>query len=217
MTWISILGMVSIWIILLPLLIGAYRFKNLNKESRIIFTVVLIGTIPQVLRSFLYNTSILTILYNLYTPLEFILYFLLFKYKSGWIITKKILIYSFFIFAALSAFFIFTDGLEKRFLNEWVIVNNTFQMIWVCFCLTEYYKFEDLQIETNQPFFWFLAGITIYATCTVTFYALWYFVQSDSKGSAQLIKIIHHIFNILLYLFFSIGILKNYRRDTVDL
>lgn len=76
-------------------------------------------------------------------------------------------------------------------------------------CLTEFYKSDDECIEISQPFFWYMTGITIYATGTVVFYSLWYIAKSDPAGKNQVIKVIHHFFNCLLYLSFSIGLLKN--------
>jgi len=210
MNWVSILGSISIWIILVPLLIGVASYSKLNYDSKLILSIVLIGTLPQVLRPFINNSSSLTLLYNLYTPSEFIVYYFLFIKKVSLPYFKNIFVTTAVFFLLASLFFIFKQGLLNRFINEWVIINNIFQIIWICLCLMEYYKTEDSVIETNQPFFWFLIGITAYSTCTVVFYSLWYFIKSDSGSQTQILKIIHHIFNIALYVFFSIGLFKNY-------
>ena len=212
MNWVSILGDISIWIILTPLLIGVAGFKRLNTDSKLVLAIVVIGSIPQVLRSFYTSSALLTLLYNLYTPCEFIIYYLLFRSK---ITTRGFRIFfigtgvAFFLFSSL---FIARFGLEKRIINEWVMVNNILQISWICLCLMEYYKNEEITIESYQPFFWFLVGITAYSTCTVVFYCLWYFIKSQSSGQVQLLKVIHHIFNITLYICFCIGLLKNYSK-----
>ena len=81
MSWISILGDFSIWIILLPAITGLILFKRLDKDSKIIFVVVLLACIPQVLKFFMDGTELLNIVYNVYTPLEFIVYWILFRQK----------------------------------------------------------------------------------------------------------------------------------------
>ena len=211
MNWLALLANISIWIILLPFIIGLAGFKRLNYESRIVFFVVLAGLIPQVLRPFLNNSSTLTVLYNLYTPVDFTLYFLLFLSKMRSVFNRKFLYLSLFLFIAVSLILIFKKGLQQNFLNELVIFNHVMQICWVCLCLMEYYKTDEAFIETRQPFFWFLSGITAYASCTIIFYSLWNIVKSDEKGPMQLLKLIHHFFNIMLYIFFSIGLMKNYR------
>ncbi len=210
MQWVSILGNISIWIILLPLFLGLGGYGKLNRESRIIFFVVLIGTI-QVMKPFIDNSCTYNVLSNLYTPAEFILYFFMFLSKTSSSFNRKFLYGSLLFFSVISIVFVYKQGLCKEFLNVWVIINNTIQICWVCLCLMEYFNNDESVIEIYHPFFWFLSGITAYATCTIAVYSLWYFIKSDSKGPAEFINVIHHIFNILLYVFFSIGILMNYR------
>lgn len=212
MHWISILGNVSIWIVLLPLLLGVCFFSKLNKESKLITLIVFIGAIPQVLKSFIENTPAITILYNLYTPLEFLIYWFIFKEKISSVSRKKVLDLMLFLFCIISFWMITYFGLAIRFLNEWVIVNNIFQLVWICIYLLEYYYSEDNHMNYSQPFFWFLIAITGYASCTAVFYSLWYFIKNNPNRDILLINLIHHIFNILLYLFFSIGLLLNFQK-----
>jgi hypothetical protein len=210
MTWISALGGVSIWIILLPLLLGILLYKQLNKESKFILWVVFLGSIPQVLRSFVNNTPLLDTAYNLYTPAEFVLYFLMFNYKSKWALNQKMLKITFVLYIGFSIIFLQKIGISERFISEWAVTNNAFQILWVCLCLLEYYKYEDSIIGTNQPFFWFISGITLYATCTIVFFCLWHFIKKEDEYK-ELYELIHHVFNILLYVCFTIGIIKNKR------
>lgn len=215
MNWLSLLATISIWIILLPLVVGLAGFRKLNYESRIIFFVVLAGLIPQLLRPFINHTPTLMVLYNLYTPVDFTLYFLLFLHKMRSGMNRKFLFASLVLFMAIFIAFVLKKGVQREFLNVVVIINHLIQISWVCLCLMEYYRSDESFIETGQPFFWFLSGITAYASCTIIFYSLWNVVKSNEKGPMQLLTIIHHIFNIILYIFFSIGLVKNYRHKNV--
>jgi hypothetical protein len=213
MNWVSILGTVSIWIILLPLFIGLLLLKKLDADSRGILLIVLIGTIPQVLRTPLKDSTLLTVLYNVYTPLEFAIYWRIFNRKIVLPRSRSIVRITIWLFLAFSVFFIARFGLHQRFINEWVVINHLVQITWVCLCLLEYYRIDDTVIEKEQPFFWFLSGITCYAACTVVFYGLWYFIKSEENGQRDVLKIGHSIFNILLYCLFSIGLWQNTRSN----
>lgn len=209
MNWVSILGSISIWIILLPAVIGLIFIYKLDTDSRLILLVVLVGCIPQILRPFILNSSFLTILYNIYTPLEFTIYWFLFRNKITSAFRQMILNAMAAIFILISAYLIFQHGIQFRFLNEWVIWNNIFQLTWIGLCLLEYYYSEEAVIDLSRPFFWFLTGITCYASCTAIFYSLWYFIKENRDEQFIVLNSIHHIFNILLYLFFTIGLLRN--------
>jgi len=213
---VSILHTISIWSILLPLLIGIPSYRKLNVESRIIFFVVVIGAIPQLLRPFINDTALLWILYNWYTPIEFALYCSMFIIKTTSRFNRIFFYFSAFVFAFVSGWFIYSHNLSRGLLHNWVVVNNTIQICWVCVFLMEYYRHDEAEIETWHPFFWFLSGIAVYATCTIVVYGLWDNIRASSSGPTQLLNGIHHFFNIMLYIFFSIGLLKNRRPNKTD-
>ncbi len=209
MNWVSVLEDFSIWIILLPAITGFILFKRLDSDSRIIFLVVLLALGPQVLKSFLDGTLVLTVVYNLYTPMEFIVYWILFRQKITSKARKKMLDVTAYTFFAVSVYLFYHNNIFERFLNEWVVLSNIFQVSWVGLCLLEYYYSEDGLINSSQPFFWFLIAITGYASCTAVFFSLWHLIKNNTEQQFYIVNAIHHIFNTLLYLFFTIGFLKN--------
>ena len=208
MSWISILEDFSIWIILLPAITGLILFRRLDKDSQIIFVVVLIGCIPQLLKSFMDGTALLTIVYNVYTPVEFIAYWILFRRKIITPSRKTILDVMAAMFSIVSVYMIYKYDIHSRFINAWVVLRNIFQVSWVGLCLLEYYYSEKSFINSSQPFFWFLIAITGYASSTAIFFSLWQFIKNNQE-QFHIVNAIHHIFNILLYIFFTIGFLKN--------
>jgi hypothetical protein len=209
MNWVSVLEDFSIWIILLPAITGFILFKRLDSDSRIIFLVVLLALGPQVLKSFLDGTLVLTVVYNLYTPMEFIVYWILFRQKITSKTRKKMLDVTAYTFFAVSVYLFYHNNIFERFLNEWVVLSNIFQVSWVGLCLLEYYYSEDGLINSSQPFFWFLIAITGYASCTAVFFSLWHLIKNNTEQQFYIVNAIHHIFNTLLYVFFTIGFLKN--------
>jgi len=207
--WVSVLGSISIWIILLPAVVGTMFIHKLDKDSRLILIVVIAGCIPQVLRPFIIDSSLLTTLYNIYTPIEFTTYWFLFISKTASALRQRILYVMAAAFILISIYLVYHHGVSIRFLNEWVIWNNIFQLIWIGLCLLEFYYSEQTVIDLSQPFFWYLIGITCYASCTAIFYSLWYFIKENPDEQFIVLNSIHHIFNILLYLFFTMGLLRN--------
>ncbi len=205
MDWVSILGKVSIWIILLPLFIALIGVNKIKLDSRLILVVVLIGTIPQVLNPFLRNTSILTLLYNIYTPLEFVFYWILFKNKIRDRKFQAVFYGIFLLFGCISLYIISRNSLTDRFVTVWVVINNVFQLLMVCLCLLTYYYEDELDLNIFEPFFWYLLAITLYASCTVVFYSLWDYVKAQG-GRTSVLNLIHHVFNIILYILFSVGL-----------
>lgn len=214
MHFITILGHLSIWIILLPLFLGLYYYRHLDSDSKLILLIVIIGAIPQLLKSFDCDEILMNVLYNVYTPIEFFVYWLMFGKRIVSRDTKTIKNITLIVFVSASVIITYRYGWTDKFRNEWVVVNNLAQITWVCLCLLEYYRNDNAKIETRQPFFWFISGITTYASCTVIFYGLWQLIKSDQYKEYQLLKIVHHVFNILIYCLFSIGILKNKPRTT---
>jgi hypothetical protein len=205
----ALLGTISIWIILLPALLGLLIFNRLDRDSRLIFFATLAGCAPQVLRPFIHGTDLLNVLYNVYTPIELLLYWMLFSRKIVSPQRRSVLHVLALGFAVFSLYLILTIGLSTRFLNEWVMISNIIQVMALCLCLLDYYFNDESVINMRQPFFWFLAGITCYAPCTAIFFSLWFYIQNSAPENQIILKNIHHVFNILLYISFTIGILKN--------
>jgi hypothetical protein len=213
MDWVLILGKISIWIIVVPLIIGFLSLSKFDKDSKLIFLIVFIGTIPQVLNPFLKNTDSLTLLYNLYTPFEFLIYWYLFysnananKFRNGnWIILTLFLVLSFYL--------LFNSNLLEEFITVWVVINNIFQLILVGICLLSFYESDEIDFDKKRPLFWFIIGIISYASCTVIFYSLWNYLKHNPDSIISNLNLIHHIFNILLYIFFTKGFIVNIEND----
>ena len=208
MAWIDILLYISIWIIILPAIIGLILFRRLDKDSRIILVVVLIGCIPQIIKFFMDGTPLQHIVYNVYTPVEFIAYWILFRQKILTPSRKTILDGMAALFIFVSLYVIYSNDIRTAFIGAWVAMRNIFQVSWVGLCLLEYYYSDDSLINSSQPFFCFLIAITIYASPTAIYFSLLQFIEAN-KEPFHIVKAIHHIFNILLYIFFTIGFLKN--------
>ena len=213
MDWIVILGKVSIWIILLPLMIGFLALNKLDKDSKLILLIVLLGTVPQVLNPFYKNTASLNFIYNLYTLFEFFIYWYLYYINIQGNNFKRIASAILISFIAISFYLVLKNNMFNSFITVWVIVSNSFQLILAGLCLLTFFYFDDLDLPKSRPLFWFLIGSILYAACTIIFFSLWDYLKRNSNTSISFLNIVHHIFNIGLYLFFTWGFVLNLRKD----
>lgn len=213
MDWVSVLGAISKWIILLPLTFGLPLFKSLDNDGKIILLVSFIGVIPQIMAPFFREPTLLNILYNLYTPSEFLLYWLFLFSHTKSKISRFVYYFVGLSFVAISVYLLSKNSIATQFISVWVIVNNIFQLILIGVCLLTYYYYDNLEFRLTQPFFWYLIGMILYASCTVIFYSLWNYVKESRTVVFIDLKVVHHVFNILLYLFFSWGLFMNYYRE----
>ena len=208
MTFKSISHAISIWIIIIPLVAGFINYKGLNKDSRLIFFLVLIGVIPQML-TFIINeeSPVLNYSYNIYTPVEFFIIRKLFSAKYQNKVNDHILYYSAFAYAAISVIFLFTHDLKNEFINVWACTNNLFYILWILLYLQEQYNSENITISKKNPFSWYLMAFIIYAPCSLLVVSLYHYIRSADNAFVNNLWIIQNLCNILLYVFFTIGLL----------
>src|SRR5438309_2197744 len=78
----SIFNQISIWIIIIPFLIGIMNYKGLNTDAKWIFLLVIAGLPPQIVTGIINKETVLVSLsYNLYTPVEVGILYLVFISK----------------------------------------------------------------------------------------------------------------------------------------
>lgn len=208
---IKFLTDVSTFVILMPLLVGGMSCIRLSKDSLLILGVVFFGSIPQLLNFFQPCEELLNnVLYNLYTPLEFLLYGLLFAKKWQDAAERKIFSISIILYFFLSIIFVAKWGIEDDFIYSWAWTNNLIYVIWILvFLYGQYNKNVSLIFTPGVPFFWFLIGILLYAPCTMLVFSMWDFLYQNKSDTANTLRIIHAVFNINMYVFFTIGFLKD--------
>jgi hypothetical protein len=203
----EIFRIISIWIIVLPLVAGFINYKGLNRDSRWIFFLVLAALLPQIL-TFTINkqTAFLNVSYNCYTLIEFLILYLLFagKFKQrthGYIFTITLPVYT-----VIAVLLLIKNGIATYFLNGLVCINNVVYMIWILLFLKEQYSLPETVIQRTNSFAWYLLALLIYAPCTVIVFALYYYIRKAGNPVLLNLWIIQSVCNILLYIFFTIGL-----------
>ncbi len=110
-------------------------------------------------------------------------------------------------FLLISFYLVANNDLSEKFISIWVIINNIFQLLFVCICILTFYYSEEINLNRRIPFFWYILAIMLYASGTVIFYSLWNYLNKNS--GPNVLNSIHHVFNIVLYALFTIGFIVN--------
>lgn len=217
MNWSYIILQLSIWIILVPLVAGLLFFRHLDEPSRIVFYVVVLAAVPQLLTASLDQTKGLNIVYNIYTPIEFIfLYFLLGNNysKKAFAYTSTALLIAFF---ALAAALTVKEGLYDKFLNELVCAANTVYLIWIFLYILQGVLTDQRLMNPRLPMFWFVAGLLIYTPCTIFAFALTDYIAQSTHRIISNLWSIHGVFNTVMYCLFAVGFFQSYRLSKAQL
>jgi hypothetical protein len=197
----------SIWIVLLPLVVGILLFKRLEKESKIIWGTVALATAPQILTAFIMNTTALTIMYNLYSIVEFTLFFLFFRIRlKGSFELNQILNYSAVLYSIMAVVDVICFGVSNRFLNELVCFNNLMYILWVLLFFRHQYSSDTIEISSKNPGTWYLLGLAFYAPCTLLIFSFYHYIRDHPLSFLKNLWVIHNCFNIIMYVFFAIGL-----------
>lgn len=199
----------SIWSIIIPLLTGSLLYKKLDKESRIIFYIVVAAAVPQIITAFIQPSLVRNFLYNVYTPVEFVLTYILICNKLRGLLFRNICMSIIILFVVLSSTLIFTYGLSQRFLNEWVCAANISYLCWIFLFLLEGLLQERSLLNTGLPLFWYISALLIYTPCTIFVFALSFYITRSQNPFISNLWSIHGIFNTALYILFAIGLYQN--------
>lgn len=205
----TILSYISIWSVIIPIIIGAFLYFRLDSESHIILYIVIFAAVPQILRFYITSHTELNIAYNIYTFIEFFFIYALCKALTQ---TRKYLFdLSSVIYIIISFYFIYEFGISNRFLHELVCINNIFYVIWIFAILLEKYQRDNIVyvFDIKNPIFWYITGLLFYSVCTMVIFLLWNFIKDHPNSIFVHLWLIHYIFNINMYVSFSIGMYKN--------
>lgn len=210
-----ILNEISIWVVILPLLVGIFFFRSLSYSSMIVFGIVASATIPQLLREFVNDKETISIAYNLYTPAEFFLTFLLFKDKFKKQLNKNILKSLMALFIVASVVLCYYYNIKTRFINEWVCFANFVYTALILLLILEQYGQKENNSINDTFFLWYLVALFFYAPCTLLIFSLWQYLKSNQNSFLNNLWVIHHFFNIMMYVFFSVGFYIDSRKKII--
>jgi hypothetical protein len=204
----NVLLQISIWSVLLPLLVGVVFYRKLDRDSTLIFSLVFIASVPQLLSFLPISLHAINASYNIYTPVEFVVLYLLFSNKFTGSIYIQVLKVSGIIYVIVCLLFLFYYGISQKFINELVCVNNLIYLLWMLLYIRKQFFQPDDDYSLQKPFFWYFTGLIIYAPCTMVVFALYYYLRQNSDYNLQNLWIIQSFCNTLMYVLFAIGLGK---------
>lgn len=174
-----------------------------------ILAIVFLACIPQILHGLdVKNVTVKSLTYNLYTPAEFFLLFIVFYKHIENKKNKLLLKITSIIYILFSLFFIFYFNIASHFIPQWAALNNLIYTSWILTVFLEQYRYSnEKNLDFSSPFLWYIMGLLFYAPCTAMIFSMWTYIESNNDS---LFKIIHGIFNINMYILFSVGFFKEY-------
>jgi len=206
---------ISDWIILVPVIVGALFYRNLNRDARFIFWISGIGLVPQMTHFFGKDSSFQNLLYNIYTPMEFGAFYLLFFSKLRRRSIKRIYRILLILFILLSLCLLVIGSFSwYKYNNLWTVVAQFFYILFIGLYIVETFDPENDDLDPRLPFFWYLMGIVLFAVSTTTVYGLWYkLLRSIVDSKLGMLWSLLNIFNIFMYALFSVGLLLNIKNE----
>lgn len=213
---------ISIWIIVLPFIIGLLYYKKLNIDSRIIFGLVVIGLIPQLLSAFTFTTKVIGLnfrelivfTYNIYTVIEAIV---LSYFFSRYIQIRRLkIIYksSVCLNIVIMLFYFVQLGFCKKYIGTLTVLNGLFYVFYILLnvCQIAVYNVNALSQKKNLRYFY--VAILQYVTISTTIFAL-----EEIRRQSELIHslwVFQSIGNILLYVLIACGFMIDMHSYSVN-
>lgn len=157
------------------------------------------------------RASVRNVFYNMYMVQELILLTLFF---NNLIVSKKnkylfkVSVYGCVLLGIVSIIY---NGIHTSFLFTWLSFNNIAYTMWVLLLLYELYDRDDDNFVPGKPLLFYLFGLFFYTSCTIPAFGLWDYMESNKDSYLKHLNIIHHTFNVIMYVFFSAGFILEYR------
>jgi len=206
---------ISAYSILLPAIVGLLFFRQFDKNSKIMFALILLAGIPQLASAFFadkkYN-SFTTILYNCYALADPLIWNILF-FRN--IENKKLRRAVALIPVAQTGlwFYLLTvKNIETVLFKEMICFTSVIQVLWITVIFYEQYKSYELSRIETKPLFWFCLGVIIYAPTTYFLFVFYAEIMAKDSPVGYLWNI-HSIINALMYCIISVGFWVNKRNE----
>jgi hypothetical protein len=203
------LDFLSSWSCLLPLFFGLAWLFFLSRESVVVLVIVFLACIPQTMHALdVKSTVVNSLSFNLYTPLEFYLFFSVFYNHVENEKNRLLLKITAVVYTIASLFFVSYFDISRKFIAEWVALSNIIYTAWILIIFFEQYAYSNHKsLDFQDYFFWYILGLLFYAPCTSMIFSMWKYIHQDHNS---LLMIVHAIFNINMYILFTVGFYKEY-------
>lgn len=192
-----------------PLTAGAINFKRLNREMRLLSLLMAVVAIVSITTLYLSEIKMeYHWVHHIYTPVEYILLATIFSFWVRHKVIRKILIIS---IPGIVAFSI-CNSLYLQSLTE--LNSNAIILTQVFYSLITSYTLYVLMTEDygsiyRNHVFWIASGLLIFSAGDLAYFAFYPMVRGNFL---IVIWAIHAIFNIIVNVFYLVGILCQARQ-----
>lgn len=208
-----ILQYISSFFVLVPLLLGIIQRSYINKNTLPVFLLLVITFFIELLNVFFASHGISnTTIFNIYTPLEYILFILF--YKSFFDTIKKSSVHYILIL-----FFILITIFDILYANDTLMINNfslsiesiTFILysLLAFFFIMKRLMYQDI---LSTSFFWINIAVLIYFAGNLFLFLFSNILIQNNRKQYIAVYNIHSVTNIIYYILISIGFWKSAKK-----
>lgn len=198
---------ISYFIVLLPLLTGLIFWRKTKRFSRGLILLSFVAAVPHLLAASGIAPSERNIIYNLYTVVEFIIMFSIFRPRFVTSFSKRVLGLSLIIGGVLSIPILISKNFITDFNNELVCLTNLVYLFWILVLMRDTYLFDTPLFTKKDPFTFFALGIIVYASASMLVMGLYNFLLENPQSPVAKLWVFHDFSNIFIYTMFFVGIL----------
>ncbi|WP_298418600.1 hypothetical protein [uncultured Kordia sp.] len=204
------LRLLSSLTIVLPLLIGMWKYYRLSKMQRKLFYLVILFSITELIANILWYQKLNNLpVYHFYTIIEFLCIIYIYKDALYKIFPK----YVFTIAAVLFTLFClinmcFFQSILTFNSNATTILGLLVIFLTTCYFYALLKEVKYTSLERN-PMFWLNAGFLIYFSSNLLLFFISNSLSTETAEVNFLVWGLHAIVNIVLVIFFIIAIWVN--------
>jgi hypothetical protein len=193
-----------------PLIIGIYKKIYLQKELRIVFTLICNNVVFEIISKILWYYKIPNLyIFHIYVLTEFFFiswfYYEIFKrYISPKIIPSIFIIFT--VFSLIDSFVwhnILTFNSYAKTLECLIIVSYT-----VFYLYKTFDEFQD-QDPSETPVFWINAGFLFYFSGCLFLFTFSNFILTQGRPMGMITWALHAFFIVIMYSLISVGLWKS--------
>ncbi|TYP77024.1 hypothetical protein [Aquimarina intermedia] len=209
-----ILGNVSTFIVVIPLLISVLRFRLLTTVQLKLVHLLILVLIVESISNILWRKKINNLpVYHLYTIIEFLLIIRIYWSTLSQLVSKKLLV-------GISVIFVVLAVLNTIFFQSIYVFNSNIttllSILVILFSLSFFYiTLKDVEytaLEKN-PMFWINSGFLIYFSSNLILFFINNYLFEKSTEASFLIWGLHAIVNIVLIMFYTIAVWVNPKKQ----
>jgi len=220
--WIGRIAFISTFTCIIPLVIGALRYRYLDRGSRLLTLYLLIALCTEILGYVLALTMKMNtqIIYNIYTPIEFALFIFMFRFWHDGKTVRKLLTMSIPAFLLLWAggqMLLAYKGISMKaqvdFADVLLPVESLILIVVAIITLVEFIRDETTPVISSGAF-WITAAVLFYFTGNLFVFTFQSIILEDSFMKQA--WYLHSTMNFVKYGLFTVGLYfasKNMKRD----